>query len=369
MSNYVEIIEDIDGLYSLKNEWDKLYLKSYNNENVFLTHEWIVLWTEISAHKIFVVVVRNDAGEAIVIAPLGIRRKKKMGMNYKILTFLASGATDYHGFLAYELNNELLNLIFVAIKKRTIDWDVIELQEIKSNDVLVDFLAKSQVFNFTKTFSGPCPRIILGENELFKDKIAKKIVQDVNYQIRRLRKTGKLEFKTITDLSELDSFMTSFFETHKLRWNSTKTPSKLNGDEGQQVFRKLAEGMFKNGSASYHYLSYNEEVVAVNLGFKSGDTFYYYLIANNPAYNKNSIGKVFVYMLLEYCYENNIKAFDFLRGTESYKNDWGTVIQRNYQLTYTKLNFKGLVKSIDLKYVKNDASSVYKLIKFIQGKK
>jgi len=73
-------------------------------------------------------------------------------------------------------------------------------------------------------------------------------------------------------------------------------------------------------------------------------------------------------MLLDFCSDNNIKVFDFLRGNEFYKNDWGTIIQENYLLTYTKRNFKGLVKSIDLKYVKNNDSVVCKTIKFIQRK-
>ena len=368
MSYRVEIIENIEGLYSLKKEWDALYLKSYNKENVFLTFEWIVSWTEISSPTIFILVVRNEKGEAQLIAPLAIRRKKKMGMNYRILSFLAFGPTDYHGFIAIKLNDELINIVLKAIKERSSDWDVIELQEIGNADLLTDSLVKSNVFKFLKTNSGPCPRIILKENERFTDKVVKKTKSDVVYQMRRLKKSGTLEFKTITDVSELDMFMTTFFEIHKLRWNSTKTPSKLNGNEGQEIFRKIAEGMFLNGSASYHYLEYNNEVVASNLGFRSGETFYYYLIANNPAYGKNSIGKVYIYMLLDYCTEHNVKVFDFLRGVENYKNDWGTSIQHNYQLAYTKSNFKGLVKWIDLNYVKNDTSRVYKLIKRIQGK-
>jgi len=278
MSNSVEIIENIDGLYSLQKEWDELYSHCYNKENVFLSFEWIKLWTEISTQKIFILVVRNQIGKAIVIAPLAIRIKKKMGMNYKILSFLASGPTDYHGFIASEINDELSNLILVAIKERSNDWDIIELKEFSQNDIIGDYLLKSDVFNFIKTINGPCPKIVIADNEQFKDKVAKKIEQDVTYQIRRLKKGGVLEFKTITKLSDLDRFMTDFFETHQLRWNKTKTPSKFNDKEGQLTFRKLAERMFKNGTSSYHYLTYNNEVIAINLGFRSENTYFYYLV-------------------------------------------------------------------------------------------
>ena len=57
-------------------------------------------------------------------------------------------------------------------------------------------------------------------------------------------------------------------------------------------------------------------------GFVSGDTVYFYQCGRDPRWERESVGLVLVSLMIQRAIERGYRAFNFLRGGDSYKQQW-----------------------------------------------
>ena len=101
---------------------------------------------------------------------------------------------------------------------------------------------------------------------------------------------------------------------HTLRWpHAYKAP----------LFHKNLLGLCGiNGPVHFSTLSVGDVVVAWHLGFEDDSTYYYYMPAGNPEYQKYSPVKIHLYYLICRAIKKGLVKYDHLRGDETYKSGW-----------------------------------------------
>ena len=70
----------------------------------------------------------------------------------------------------------------------------------------------------------------------------------------------------------------------------------------------------------------NNENVSSCVGIVLNNVYYYYipmLVSKN--YNNYKPGKILILKIIEWCYENKIKYFDFGLGDEKYKENFSNI--------------------------------------------
>jgi CelD/BcsL family acetyltransferase involved in cellulose biosynthesis len=349
-----EIIDNSEALLKVENEWDYLYNRCLG-KNIFLSFKWISSLCEYNKeNKPFIIFIKDDQNNILGIAPLGIICRYRFHLKTRILSFLAEGPSDYQDFLILRDNQNIINEVIRIIKVYRKKWDVIELKEFPYDSINYQFLLANSILRFESHNCSVCTRIEFAENNSdFEFGISKKTKEDIYYQLRRLKRTGNIDMRSVTNVSQISSFINSFAELHKKRWNRTITKSSFNSVSFYNFFNSIVVKMFNQGLAKCSYLDYNGKIVACHIGFRSDNTFYCWMLCYDPDFSEFSIGKLFLYLVLKSEADNNLKSIDFLRGSEDYKNHWGVNVYHNIQLTSIKYNLKGLLTILNLVYNNN----------------
>ena len=109
------ILRSIKEVQEIKYEWASLYSVS-NNQNPFLTWEWIRLWLDLEGDDLKIrVVVIKDKGSIVCIAPFCIKNKE--------LLFLSDSLfSDYMDILVLKNSAEIFELIVDTIIQSN-EWD------------------------------------------------------------------------------------------------------------------------------------------------------------------------------------------------------------------------------------------------------
>ncbi len=93
--------------FSIQYQWNQL-LKESDNDNIFLTWEWVYTWWEVfgGESELFIITVKNDKGDLIGIAPLHIKKTNPGDIS---MGFDNSKAVDPAG-IPFELAYYCLNV-------------------------------------------------------------------------------------------------------------------------------------------------------------------------------------------------------------------------------------------------------------------
>ena len=104
-----------------------------------------------------------------------------------------------------------------------------------------------------------------------------------------------------------------------------KSVAKSARDDGRLVLATLSDG---------------DTTISAGWGYVCGSEFLFYAFAYDMDFATYSPSRLFLEGILQYCFRNGIRTFDFLPGDEAYKRIWATdyVHQESY---LGALNWRG----------------------------
>ncbi|MCV6628460.1 MAG: GNAT family N-acetyltransferase [Flavobacteriaceae bacterium] len=89
-------------------------------------------------------------------------------------------------------------------------------------------------------------------------------------------------------------------------------------------YRDLGYSMIKEGSAALYVLSDNGKPIAISLSFLSETELFFAITTFDTDFRRYNLGHMLIMHMLEWCIENNIRIFDYSKGTYDYKIRWAT---------------------------------------------
>jgi hypothetical protein len=94
--------------------------------------------------------------------------------------------------------------------------------------------------------------------------------------------------------------------------------------------------------------------IGMTFNFLSDSTLFYAITTSDTDYYKYSLGHVNIMSTFEWCFENNIKIFDFSKGVSEYKSKWkNEEYQFQYHVLYDSNSFYAIIiANIILNYFK-----------------
>jgi len=98
-------------------------------------------------------------------------------------------------------------------------------------------------------------------------------------------------------------------------------------------FREVAEGFLASGRLRLAFLSTQGVDVASVFQFRTDGALLLYNSGYDPAHREASPGLVLIARSIGQAVDEGCAEYDFLRGTERYKNDLGGVDRLVYRLT------------------------------------
>lgn len=157
---------------------------------------------------------------------------------------------------------------------------------------------------------------------------------EVRRKIRRLEEAGTPEFKLLRDPEAIRRALPTFMDLF-----TASRPDKADfmTDRMARFFRGLVENMVEADLLRLGFLELDGTTAAAVLGFEYDETMYLYNNGYDPNFSSVNVGLLCKVFSIRESIENGLKRYDFLKGSEVYKERLGgrpvTLYRCRIQLT------------------------------------
>jgi CelD/BcsL family acetyltransferase involved in cellulose biosynthesis len=211
-------------------------------------------------------------------------------------------------------------------------WDVVDLRRLRCGDPTADALAAafgrreiSEGWTLNLEREDVCPVVHLPEGvdfEGFLSSLDKKARHEIRRKIRRAEAAGEVVFSPSTDpLADLDAFI----DLHQGKWAAAGLFPPTPGGEASRIFiRRLFEAAGPDGPVHLSFLTVGGRRIAAGIHIETDDAVMFYNAGIDPDARDLSPGVVLIAELIGRAIQTGKRRFDFLRGDEPYKYEWGS---------------------------------------------
>ena len=211
-------------------------------------------------------------------------------------------------------------------------WDVVDLRRLRCGDPAADALgdalaerAPARGWVVTREPEDVCPVLALGDGLDFDGYLAtlgRKERHEIRRKVRRAEAAGAVRLLRSRDpVGDLAAFV----DLHQRRWGEDGLfPPTPGGDQSRLFFRRLFE-LAGDDTAQLHFLVVGGRRIAAGVWLDDGQTIFFYNAGVDPEARELSPGVLLVARAIEGALALGRRRFDFLRGDEPYKYEWGAV--------------------------------------------
>ncbi|MFH1474818.1 MAG: GNAT family N-acetyltransferase [Chloroflexota bacterium] len=211
-------------------------------------------------------------------------------------------------------------------------WDVVDLRRLRCGDPAADALAEAfgtragQGWTVVREREDACPVVTFEpamDFQAYLGTLGKKERHEVRRKLRRAESAGAVRLERSLDpLADLGAFV----DLHQERWGAYGLfPPTTGGDQSRTFFRRLFELLGGDGTVQLHFLAVGGRRIAAGVWFEDADAWYLYNAGVDPEARELSPGVLLSATAIRAAIAAGRRRFDFLRGDETYKYEWGAI--------------------------------------------
>ncbi len=336
-------------------EWERL-LKSAASDVVFMTWQWQSLWWEhfgapaqssqsqgCEECKLHLLAVRDEEGALIGIAPLFIAAEplptlkeyrrgelRPGGEGKPVRTVRIVGGIDIADYLDIiaptERMAEVWGVALDYLIERRAEWDVIDLHSLPqfspSHELLVK-LAQERGLEAQVFPEDVSPVLELpGDWETYLMSLRKKDRHELRRKVRKLEGRDDVRWRLVPshDAEAMTQGMHTFLDLHRM---SGVDKAHFMDDHMAQFFLTMASELVETGWLDLAILEVDKQPASAYLSFGYGDRLYLYNSGYSQQFAAYSAGVALLAYRIHKAILQGFRCFDFLRGDEPYKYDFG----------------------------------------------
>lgn len=180
---------------------------------------------------------------------------------------------------------------------------------------------------------------------------SKKSLYNIKRDRRLIDDQFEIEFVVLNDWQSIKNAFPELLDLYTERWSGQSLRSPLLDKNLRRKFIEFTERLALGKQIEIVQLIINGELVAFSYAIKIASAYHMYIfvVSQNIKFKRFSLGKVFIYELLERVWQMGYSLFDFMLGDEPYKNYWATSRNQVYLHIRTKKTFLGpIVHSLNV---------------------
>jgi CelD/BcsL family acetyltransferase involved in cellulose biosynthesis len=227
------------------------------------------------------------------------------------------------------------------------DWDVLDLRRLRDADPAMPALeaafrelADGQRWHVGREQEDVCPVVSVPADSDWASYLAsldKKDRHEIRRKLRRAEEAGPLEFRLVEPTpAEIEAFIA----LHQARWGAEGLfPETEGGVRSRRFLARLAELEMAEGEDRQLQLGRLDSAgstIFFAAGFDDGGTCYFYNAGMDPEARHLSPGVTGAAAYLRDRIAAGRRRFDFLRGDEPYKYEWGAKDEPIHRLLVTR---------------------------------
>jgi CelD/BcsL family acetyltransferase involved in cellulose biosynthesis len=246
---------------------------------------------------------------------------------------MGSGISDYLDPVVTESYEHAIVEYLSEYLAANNEWDVCDWQDLSYD---TSFAALSgDAWEIEKVEDMQCSEIALdGSFDQFWRQRPRHVRRNVRRYGDRARQNGPLDFQVS---SEADArLIRTLITLHAERWSARGEPGMIEANHSAQFLVDVAQRFAAKDMLRVFSLNYQGEIAAIHLVFLYRNTIYGYLTGFNPAYGQLALGSLLLGEALQECYRQGFHSWNFCRGDEPYKSDWGAQPIRRCRLLLSR---------------------------------
>ncbi len=313
----LEVIHEFGKLRELEPEWLRLAETSES-----LTHsqlpQWLMTWWKhFGSGDLRVFALRFDGNLAGVVPCFLHSWEGK-----RQLTLIGSGVSDYlEPLIAADIVPYAIKALGQDLELRD-DWEICNWQDLNSDTPLSQIAGDRLGVSVQDDIE--CAEIRLsGDFQQYWAERPHGLRRNVRRYLERARAIAEPKFAV--SVNPEPDIMNALIALHGVRWRRSGSPGMIVENRLAPFLREVASVFADAGALRLFSLRFENRVVAVILSFLLRDTLLSYLSAFDPEYESLGFGRILLYDSARYAFEQGYRSWDFLRGNEPYKVDWGAI--------------------------------------------
>lgn len=306
------------GLQGLEGEWRALLAES-PCLSPFQSPDWLLPWAEAFAPQALLCVTAHRAGRLAGLAPFYVHAPPR---GVRQLTLLGNGVSDRLDLICAPRDGDGFAVAVLDHLARRPGWDVADLRDLPADSPLARAPA-APAWREEAVAEEPCPVAALPRDPaLLTDQLSRSRRTDLRRCRRRLEAAGPVTIETADDGSRAE-VLEALARFDAARAAQRGGPGALE-DVAVQAFHEAAtRRLLAAGCLRLHVLKVGGRAIAAHYALVLGDRGYSYLHGFDPAFAASGPGALLLAHAMADAIRCGAVTFDFLRGREPYKYDWG----------------------------------------------
>ncbi len=341
----VAVADDGSGIVTPA-EWDALLEQSASSV-VFLTRQWLAAWWrhfgQAEDCRLHLLVLREEGGALAGIAPLfvaceplppareyrrGVLRPEREGEPVRVVQFV--GGIDVADYLDVIAPPERLEQVWGAVLdyllERRGEWEAIDFHSIPewspSREALPR-VADTRGLHFDVFAEDVCPVLELPDRwETYLMSLRKKDRHELRRKVRKLegREDSHWFLVPSTDADAVERAVNVFVDLHR---KSGADKAKFMDSRMEAYFRDMAHVLLPTGWLDIAILEMDGQPASAYFSYDYSGRLYLYNSGYSPRFASYSAGMALLAYRIHKAILQGLRYFDFLRGDEDYKYDFG----------------------------------------------
>lgn len=153
---------------------------------------------------------------------------------------------------------------------------------------------------------------------------------------RRLLSRYCCEVVRCSTPADLQIYLPVLFELHQRRWRQVGKPGSFSSADRRRFYEYMAAAFLRRGWLEFWILKLNSTPAAAQFCFRYGNSVYLLQEGFDPRYAKDKVGYALRARMLQHYIHCGIERYDFLGGTQAYKQKFGAIKSSYFNLSLAK---------------------------------
>lgn len=305
-----------EALSSLAVEWNALVDRD-PSATPFHRPGWLIpWWRHFGSGELHALTFRRN-DQLAGILPMFVHQWQ----GRRQVTMVGNGVTDFLGLTAEPtVSRDCTRLALDYLRNQR--WDVCEWADLRSDSPLIAAAYShpgTHVSSDLPCTSAPLPP----DPDAYAAILPHGLRRTIRLAERRLERDGDLRYETLRG-DPGRQLLEDLYRLHESRWADRGGPeSMLDHPPVQQFLAEAASEFAANGKLRLYAMRYRGEIAAVILALLDKGRAWGYITGMDPSLSRFSPGSLVLGYAIRDAIREGASAWEFLRGDESYKFQWG----------------------------------------------
>jgi len=322
----IKFTDDPNAIHEYRSEWDSLH--NQGNHEPSTSFEWTsaLLSNHKSLFRKFFLLIVEKQNRIVGILPFITKEERLLGSRLTTITPISELYNTHSDFLIEEFSDEVSDELVNTLINLPFKWDLFRTTRFLEQHPAIRFLCNAlDKYHIKYRVRYEQPSFFLTLGNTFNNYLESRSGKFRNYLSRmqkKLSKVGKLNFLPVTNADDFNVTYNTLLDIEKRSWKHAHGTAISAIERQTGFYRSLCYEGLKSGRLHLFFLYINTTPVAYDLGYISGNRYFYLKTSFDESLKSSSPATVLRAKLIESLIEKGIKSFDFPGEPYSWEKQW-----------------------------------------------